>query len=222
MADAQAPNKNWHTYLQKALQAQSTLLNPKTNATPHAKMFTFDRQFQDSVEGLTPSWLSDSDRVIFNDISIDPPLAQEVELIQSNDSSAQTKLLDGQNLEVETKHLYPIDKGAKDNYQTQQVVDLTDENGSLYDISDTDSDIFCLNEEEPSQPNIKMDPTNGGTSPLQPTVSTQDTNLMGEYDSPSSNISEPNGGRPDSPPITRFRSHQGDMVLRSGRTLRLK
>ena len=113
MADSQASNKDWHSYLQKALQAQRTLLNPRTNATPHAKMFTFDRQFHDSVDGHTPSWLSDSDKVIFNDISIDPPLAQEVQLIQSNDSSAQIKLLDGQNLEVDTKHLYPIDEGAR-------------------------------------------------------------------------------------------------------------
>ena len=203
---------------------------------PHAKLFAFDRQVHKLETRLTPSWLLDSNRVIFNDIRANPPLAQEVELIQSNDSSAQIKLLDGQNLEVKTEHLYPIDQGAKDHYQAQQVVDLTDENDPIGDISDTESDIYCLNGEEPSQPGTTPNLMNGGTSPMQPPASpkrpviipftmrsTQDSNMMGEFNSPNSSITQSSGGsRPDSPPITRFRSHQDDMVLRSGRTLRQK
>ena len=236
MADSQAPIKSWHLYLPLALQALRGLLNSKVNAVPHQKLFAFDRYLHEPANKFTSSWLYDGDRVIFNDDSIDPPLAQEADLIQSSQDTAQIRLYGGQTREVKIEQIFPINQEGSDQNQAQQIVDLTGENDSITDYSDAESDISCLNDEESSRPEIPPDPSYNDTSPQPlPTTSRQPIVIpfmkrtiegqtqMGDYSpTPESEAQPSDSDVPDSPPITRLRARQGSMVLRSGKTLPTK
>ena len=219
MEDSGDSNKNWQIYLRMALQAQRTLLNTKTNKMPPDRMFFFDRKFHGSVGGHVPKWLCDSKKVVFNDVGIDPPMAQEVQLVHSNTDSAHIKLPNGKDLRADTEHLFPVLNGAKENLQNQDLVDLTSDTDSVYDAFDSDSDVYCLDENVPSHTAVKLDPYCLGSPSHQQSVASEEQNSIDGQNSPSSGVPSPISGRIDGPPVTRLRTRLEDMVLRSGRAL---
>ena len=93
------------------------------------------------------------------------------------------------------------------------------DNESVCDVSDTDSDIYYISGKGSPQPEIKIDSTVGDSSLSQPDVDLQQSDLIDDYNSFSSSASNSSGNKPDSPHDTRLRARMGDMQLRSGRWL---
>ena len=113
------------------------------------------------------------------------------------------------------------------------MIDLVEDSESIDGFSDTESEIRCLDTEEPSHAEPEPDPSYGGTSPKQTPITTikpviipfslrpmQDLNQKGKSNSPNDSVASSRGGQiPDSPPLTRLRAQQRNMELRSGKTL---
>ena len=157
--------------------------------------------------------------MVFNDVGIDPRMAQEVQLGHSNADSAHIKLPDGKDLRAKTEHLFPVLNGAKENLQNQDLVDLTSETDSVYDAFDSDSDVYCLDENVPSYTAVKFDPYSMGSPSHQQSVASEEQNSIDGQNLPSSTVPSPISESVDSPPLTRLRTRLEDMVLRSGRAL---
>ena len=124
-----------------------------------------------------PGWLSTSKRVVFNDINADPPMTQEVKLIQSNPDSAHIKLSDGKDVKAGIENLYPVLNGNKGLIQDQDLIELNTENDSVIDTYDSDSEILCLNEDVPTYPTVKIDPNVGELSSFQESVASEPLNF---------------------------------------------
>ena len=236
MADAKAPIKNWHLYLLKALQAKRTLLDISANAVPHEKLFTFNRQVHDTKGQTISSWLSDQDQAIFKDVSVDPPLAREVDVIQKGKDTAQITLPNGQMKEVKTELLYPIGEGGTERPQDQPpMIDLVEDSEVMDGFSDAGSEIRCLDSEEQTHLEPETDSNNEGTTPKHTPVTTREPiiipfslrpmhhqNQREQSNLPNDRIASSISGQyPDSPPHTRLRAQQERMELRSGKILPL-
>ena len=99
---------HWESVLLDALHSIRSLLCTSTNATPHERLFAYNRK---STTGCTlPSWLSQPGKVLYKR-GVRPskfdPLVDEVDLLDANQQYAFIQTKDGREVTVPTKHLAP-------------------------------------------------------------------------------------------------------------------
>ena len=102
------PTQNWQSVLPDALHSIRSLLNVTTNATPHERLFTYNRR--SSTGASVPSWLCQPGPVLLKRqvrASKTDPLVDEVELLQSNPHYVHIRYPDGREDTVSTRHLAP-------------------------------------------------------------------------------------------------------------------
>ena len=122
------PQSNWQDVLPDALHSIRTLLCTATNATPHERMFVFQRR---STSGTSvPSWLTEEDtaylkRQVRN--SKQDPLCDLVEVLEVNPTYAHIRTQDGVEKTVNLKHL------SQPGRLTQQVISESDNQQVLND-----------------------------------------------------------------------------------------
>ena len=104
----QLPVKYWQEVISDALHSVRSLLCTATNATPHERLFSFQRK---STSGQSmPTWLTTPGPVLLQRHvrnSKFEPLVDEVELIEANPSYAHIRFEDGRKDTVSLKHLAP-------------------------------------------------------------------------------------------------------------------
>ena len=102
------PVNCWQEVLSDALHSIRSLSCTATNATPHERLFAFQRR---STSGISvPTWLTVPGPVLLKRHvrnSKYEPLVDEVELIEANPKYAHVKFPDGRVDTVSTKHLAP-------------------------------------------------------------------------------------------------------------------
>lgn len=98
----------WESMLPRALHSIRSLLCTATNATPHERLFSFNRR---STTGTTlPAWLTVPGPVLMRKNvrhSKYDPLVEEVELLECNPQYAHVRLADGRESTVAIRHLAP-------------------------------------------------------------------------------------------------------------------
>lgn len=102
------PLSNWESVLPDALHSIRSLLCTATNATPHERLFRYDRR--SSSGASVPTWLTVPGPVLLkrmNRSSKYDPLVEEVELVSSNPYYATVKLPDGKEESVSVRRLAP-------------------------------------------------------------------------------------------------------------------
>ena len=118
------PVNCWQEVLSDALHSIRSLLCTATNATPHERLFAFQRR---STSGISvPTWLTVPGPVLLKRHvrnSKYEPLVDEVELIEANPKYAHVKFPHGRVDTVSTKHLAP--QGDVIEEQTDPLPDLT-------------------------------------------------------------------------------------------------
>ena len=100
---------SWQTVLPDALHSIRSLLCTATNATPHERMFLYQRK--SSSGSSLPSWLSSPGPVLLKRSvrhSKFEPLVDQVELVHSNPNYAQVRFPDGREDTVSVKQLAPV------------------------------------------------------------------------------------------------------------------
>jgi hypothetical protein len=99
---------NWETVLPDALHSIRSLLCTATNATPHERLFLYNRK---STSGTTlPNWLITPGPVLMKRnarSSKYDPLVDEVELLECNPQYAHVRLSDGREETVSLRQLAP-------------------------------------------------------------------------------------------------------------------
>ena len=104
---------NWPQVLPDALNAIRSLLCTATNATPHERLFSFQRR---SVSGCTlPSWLLQPGEVLlkrFGRSSKYEPAVDVVELLEATPNYAHVKFPDGREDTVALRNLAPFPGGT--------------------------------------------------------------------------------------------------------------
>ena len=109
----------------EALHASRSLLCTATNATPHERLFKFNRR---STTGITlPAWLSHPGKVLMKRYPRNnkhEPLVDEVELLEANPQYAHIRKSDGREATVSLKHLAPKDSGHTESPQGDIPVNL--------------------------------------------------------------------------------------------------
>ena len=102
------PVTHWESVLHNALHSVRSLLCTSTNATPHERMFGYNRR---SPVGTTlPQWLLTPGPILLrrnNRQSKYEPLVEEVELVECNPEYACVRLPDGQEQMVNLRQLAP-------------------------------------------------------------------------------------------------------------------
>ena len=102
------PLSHWETVLTDALHSIRSLLCTATNATPHERIFAYNRK---STSGTTlPSWLLTPGPVLMKRnvrSSKYEPLVDEVELLECNPQYAHVRLQDGREETVSLHQLAP-------------------------------------------------------------------------------------------------------------------
>lgn len=98
----------WEIVLPDALHSIRSLLCTAINATPHERLFSYNRR---SVSGTSvPTWLSSPGTVFMKRHirqSKYDPLVDEVELLEANPDYAHVRLPDGKETTVSVHHLAP-------------------------------------------------------------------------------------------------------------------
>ena len=104
----QLPVKYWQEVISDALHSLRSLLCTATNATPHERLFSFQRK---STSGQSmPTWLTKPGPIFLQRHvrnSKFEPLVDEVELIEANPNFAHVRFPDGREDTVSLKHLAP-------------------------------------------------------------------------------------------------------------------
>ena len=122
------PQSNWQDVLPDALHSIRTLLCTATNATPHERMFVFQRR---STSGTSvPSWLTEEDTAYLKRQvrrSKQDPLCDLVEVLEVNPTYAHIRTQDGVEKTVNLKHL------SQPGRLTQQVISESDNQQVLND-----------------------------------------------------------------------------------------
>ena len=94
------PQSHWQEVLPDVLHSVRTLLCTSTNATPHERLFNFNRR---SGTGTSlPSWLSEPGKVLLRRFvrqSKQEPLVDEVDLLEANPQYAHNNFLMGVRLQ---------------------------------------------------------------------------------------------------------------------------
>lgn len=116
------PVSRWQDVLHDALHSIRSLLCTATNATPHERLFTYQRR---STSGTSvPTWLTSPGPVLLKRHvrnSKFEPLVDEVELIEANPQYAHVRFPDGREDTVSIKHLAPQgDTRVELQHQTSQ------------------------------------------------------------------------------------------------------
>ena len=103
------PTSYWQEVLLDALHSIRSLLCTATNATPHQRMFSYQRK---STSGVSiPSWLTTPAPVLLKRHvrnSKYDPLVDEVNLLEANRQYAHVQFPDGREDTVSIKHLAPL------------------------------------------------------------------------------------------------------------------
>ena len=103
------PMSYWQEVLLDALHCIRSLLGTATNATPHERMFSYQRK---STSGVSiPSWLTTPGPVSLKRHvrnSKYDPLVDEVNLLEANPQYAHVQFPDGREDKVSIKHLAPL------------------------------------------------------------------------------------------------------------------
>ena len=119
------PESRWEEVLAEALHASHSLLCTATNATPHERLFKFNRH---STTGITlPAWLSHPGKVLMKRYPRNnkhEPLVDEVELLEANPQYAHIRKSDGSEATVSLKHLAPKGSGYTESPQGDIPVNL--------------------------------------------------------------------------------------------------
>ena len=100
--------RNWESVLQAVLHSQRSLLCTSTNCTPHERFFSFQRR--NTNGDSLPSWLMKPGPVLlrrFVRSHKNEPLVDQVQLLESNPTSASIKYPDGRESTVSVKDLAP-------------------------------------------------------------------------------------------------------------------
>ena len=139
--------------LPDALQSTPSLLCTATNATPHERLFNFQRR---SANGSSmPSWLMQPGTVLMKrnvSRSKYELLVDEVELVEANSHYAHVKFPDGRETTVSTKQLAPT--GNTTDSQTPSIemstsevpTNLKEEQVTSHDDSLNDNDTLAVEE----------------------------------------------------------------------------
>ena len=103
------PQSHWQEVLPDVLHSVRTLLCTSTNATPHERLFNFNRR---SGTGTSlPSWLSEPGKVLLRRFvrqSKQEPLVDEVDLLEANPQYAHIKFPNGRETTVSVRDLAPV------------------------------------------------------------------------------------------------------------------
>ena len=109
LADNGLPIERWETVLLDALHSIRSLLCTATNATPHERLFSFERK---STNGISlPSWLLAADSVLLKRSvrnSKYDPVVEEVKLLECNPHYAYVRLPSGREETVSIRQLAPF------------------------------------------------------------------------------------------------------------------
>ena len=100
--------ENWEVIMSDALHSIRSLLCTATNETPHERMFAHPRRTSNGT--ALPTWLLNSNKVLLKRMvrkSKNDPLADEVELLETNPNYAHVRLSDGREATVSLKQLSP-------------------------------------------------------------------------------------------------------------------
>ena len=101
--------RQWEDVLLDALHSVRSLLCTGTNATPHERMFRYNRKA--TVGTALPSWLINSRRALLKRVSRASkydPFVEEVELLDCNPTYARIRRSGGQEDTVSVRHLAPL------------------------------------------------------------------------------------------------------------------
>jgi hypothetical protein len=116
--------EQWELVLPDALHAIRSLLCTAINATPHERMFIHHRK---SAVGTTlPLWLTKPGPVLYRKCTRPTkydPVAEEVELLESNPEYAHVRLPDGREETVSLRHLAP----SKEDHLPQSIITTTND-----------------------------------------------------------------------------------------------
>lgn len=108
----------WETVLPDALHSIRSLLCTATNATPHERLFRYNRKA--TFGTALPSWLVASKKVLLkrsNRPSKYDSMVDEVELIECNPSYARIRFAGGEEDTVSVRHLAPVPAEETKSYQ---------------------------------------------------------------------------------------------------------
>ena len=107
------PVERWELVLPDALHSIRSLLCTATNATPHERMFLYNRR---STYGTTlPNWLTSPGPVLLKRhvrSSKYDPLVEEVELLESNPQYAHIRFPNGREDTVSIRDLAPLNDNS--------------------------------------------------------------------------------------------------------------
>jgi hypothetical protein len=128
---------NWESVLLDALHSVRSLLCTATNATPHERMFNFNRR---STSGTSlPKWLVSGGPVLLKKqqrLSKYDPLVEEVELLECNPQYAHVRLPNGKEETVSVRHLAPRNNG---DFDSENSIPISDQPPSVEDRLEADS-----------------------------------------------------------------------------------
>ena len=101
------PQSCWQDVLPDALHSIRSLLCTSTNATPHERMFLFQRR--STTGSSVPTWLTDTQTALLKRHvrNKQDPLVDEVEVMEVNPAYAHVRTSDGVEKTVSLKHLSP-------------------------------------------------------------------------------------------------------------------
>ena len=125
------PTSAWPDVLPEALHSIRSLLCTATNATPHERMFTFERR---SATGSSlPSWLLQPGDVLlkrFANKSKYEPAVDIVELLEANSNFAHVRFRDGREDTVALRNLAPFPRESQDERDPVEVSEGVDSSDS--------------------------------------------------------------------------------------------
>ncbi|KRZ72458.1 Pro-Pol polyprotein [Trichinella papuae] len=120
--------EQWEEVMGLALHSLRTLLSTATNATPHERLFGYQRRTPTGTS--LPTWLTTPGIVLMrrlNRTNKHDPLVEEVELLEANPKYAHVRLTDGRETTVSLRHIAPAgekcaaEEGNSDNSVETQV-----------------------------------------------------------------------------------------------------
>ena len=160
------PINAWQDVLRGILGSICSLLCTTTNATPHKRMFNFERG--SSTGTVLPVWLCEPGEVLlkqFGGRSKYDPIFKVVELLKANRTHARIRHRDGREDTVALRHLahFPCSDRPRDSAENV----LPDENSahptSSPDISSIEDEVVNQNPEiRPSQKSEMYPGSSGG------------------------------------------------------------
>ena len=122
------PTSAWEMVLPDALHSIRSLINTSTNATPHERLFNYQRRSSSGTS--VPSWLNAPGPVLLKKHvrnSKYDSLVDEAELIEANPQYAHVRLGDGRETTVSLRDLAPYTPHSDLPHDDQSLVCSNDE-----------------------------------------------------------------------------------------------